>query len=164
MRRHPFFRDAMHFLRSNLYFQGLSAMQHRGVQRLVQIWARHGDVILKSSRHRMPDVMHYSKSCITIALAVCNYAYCKQVINLLQFSFLTDQFAVQRIKSLNTSFQLGGDSALYLFGVDSLLHFFHEFPVDSGLVSNFLLESQEGFGLQKEVADKADIHRKFLEE
>ena len=57
--------------------------------------------------------MHYSKSGITIALAVGNDAYRKQVINLLQFPFVTDQFAVQRIKSLNASFELRGDSALH---------------------------------------------------
>src|ERR1700676_2474743 len=109
----PFFRDAMHFLRSNLYFQRLSAMEHGGVQRLVKIWARHGDVVFESSRHRMPDVMHYAKRRITVPLAVGNHAYRKQVIDLLQFPLVAHQFTVQRIESLNASFQLRGDATLY---------------------------------------------------
>src|ERR1700731_1691775 len=113
MRGHALFRDAMHFLRSNLYLEGLSAVQNGGVQRLVKIGARHRDVVFESSRHRMPDVMHYAKRRITITLAVGNYTHRKQVINLFEFSFVTHQFAMQRIESLDARFQLRGDATLY---------------------------------------------------
>src|SRR5579885_720316 len=51
-------RDTVHLLRANLHFERLAAVENRGVQRLIQIRARHRYVVLETPRNRMPDVVN----------------------------------------------------------------------------------------------------------
>ena len=44
--------DAVHFLRADLNFEWLAGMNHAGVQRLVEVRPRHGDVVLEPTRDR----------------------------------------------------------------------------------------------------------------
>ena len=59
VRRDAFFGHAVHFLGSNLHFErGAILGDHRGMQRLIKIWPRHGDEILDSSGDGAPQVVH----------------------------------------------------------------------------------------------------------
>src|SRR5882762_1808164 len=44
-----FLSDAVHFLRANLVFKPLATENHRGVQRLIEVRPRHGDVVLEAA-------------------------------------------------------------------------------------------------------------------
>ena len=138
----------MHFLRANLHFQRLATVQHRGVQRLVQIRPRHGDVILEPAGHRMPDVVHHSQRRITTALAIGDHTYRQQIVNLLQSAVLAQQFSVQRIQSLYARFQLRGDSAFHQLALNGGLHFFQKPAMNLRFVRHLFLQPQERFRLQ----------------
>ena len=79
-----FFRDAVHFLRADLHFKRLAAMQNGGMQRLVEIGPRHGDVIFEAARDRAPDVVHHAERGVAVSLGVRDDAHGQQVINLLE--------------------------------------------------------------------------------
>ncbi len=63
-----FFRDAVHFLRADLHFKRLAAMQNGGMQGLIQVRARHGDVIFEAARDWPPNVMHHAEGGVTASL------------------------------------------------------------------------------------------------
>ncbi len=149
MRGHTFFRDAVHFLSANLQFKRLAAVQHGGVQGLIEIRPRHGDVILESAGHRAPDMVHNAQGRVTIPLAIADNADGKKIIDLLEAALLAHNLAVQGIQPLYASFQLRGNAILNQLGTDGGLHFFQEFLVNRRLVADFLLQRQERLRLQK---------------
>src|SRR5258708_4418652 len=149
VRGHTFFRDAMHLLGANLYFKRLAAVQHGGVQGLIEIGPCHGDVVLEPARHRAPDMVHDAQGCVTISLAVADNADGKQIVNLFEAALLAHNLAVQGIQPLYASFQLRGNAILNQLGTDGGLHFLKEFLVNRRLVADFLLQRQERLRLQK---------------
>src|SRR5580693_5021500 len=79
-----FLRDAVHLLRADLDFERLATMQDCGVERLIEIWPRHGYVIFEAARNRPPNVMHYTKRGVAASLGVRDHADGEQVIDLLE--------------------------------------------------------------------------------
>src|SRR5271163_679563 len=62
-----FFRHAVHFLSSDLHFERRAILgDHRGMQRLIKIWPRHGNEVFDSSGHGPPYVMHNSQHAVAI--------------------------------------------------------------------------------------------------
>src|SRR5882762_1393486 len=110
VRGHTFFRDAMHFLGTNLHFKWLAPVQHGRVQGLIKIWPRHGDVVLEAAGHRAPDVVHDAQRRVTVALAIADDADRKKIVNLLEAALLAHNLAVQGIQPLYPSFQLRGNA------------------------------------------------------
>src|SRR2546428_7443323 len=68
VRGNAFLRDAMHFLRADLYLERLAAVEHAGVERLIKIRAGNGDVVLEAAGDGAPDVVDDTESRVTIAL------------------------------------------------------------------------------------------------
>ena len=67
VRRHALFGDAMHLLGANLHFKRLPGMNHGGVQRLIKIGPRHGDVILKPAGHGTPNLVDHAERGVAVA-------------------------------------------------------------------------------------------------
>src|SRR3984893_887481 len=101
VRGDTFLRDAVHFLRANLHLEGLSSVQHRGMQRLVEIRPGHGDVVLETPGNGSPDVVDHAKRRVTAALRVGDHAHGEQVVDLVEPGFLAQHLAVQRIQALH---------------------------------------------------------------
>ena len=68
VRGNAFLRDAMHILRADLHLEGLAAVEHGGVQRLIKIGPGDGDVVLEAAGHGMPNMVNDAKGRITVAL------------------------------------------------------------------------------------------------
>ena len=80
VRSHAPLRALMHFSGSNLHFDGLSVgTNHRGVQRLVEVELRHGDVVLETTDHRFPVTVNDTERPVTIAHVVDDDANRHQV-------------------------------------------------------------------------------------
>ena len=148
VRRHAFFGDAMHFLRADLHFERLAAVQNRGVQRLIQVGPRNGDIILKPARHRPPNMMHYSQRGIAAALRVCNDANGQQIVNLFETRFLPQHLAMQRIQRLHARFQLRRNAGLHQLRTNGRLHFIQKFLVERRFVADLFLQRKERLRLE----------------
>src|SRR2546422_4234220 len=116
----------MHFLRANLNFEWLAAMDDRGVQRLVEIRPRHGDVILETAGHRAPDVVNDAESGVTTTFCIGDNADSEEIVNLLEAAALALDFAMKRIKALAAGFKFGGDFVFHELGADGGLHVFEK--------------------------------------
>ena len=110
MRGHALFGDAVHFLRANLHFKRLPGMDHRGVQRLIQIGPRHGDVILEPAGHGTPHLMDHAQRRVAIADRVGDHANGEQIVNLIDRAMLAQTFLVNRVQALDAAIDFGGDS------------------------------------------------------
>ncbi len=144
-----FLRDAMHFLRADLHFERLAAMQNSSVERLVEIWPRHGDVILEAARDRAPNMMHHAQRGVAASLRVRDHAHGKQIVHLLEAALLPLDFAVQRIEPLDARFQLRGNTAFDELRANRALDFLQEPLVNGAFFRDLFLESEKGFGLEK---------------
>ena len=69
------FGEAVHLLGADLHLKGLAAVQHGGVQGLVEIGPGHGDVILETPGNGPPDVMHDAQGGIAVAFIVGDDAH-----------------------------------------------------------------------------------------
>ena len=94
MRGHTFFGYPVHLLGANLYFERLAfRTDYRGVQRLIKIVARRGNPVLEPARHRLPGVMDYAESPITMAnLIGSNDPGGHQIVDLIKNDFLSMKF------------------------------------------------------------------------
>ena len=140
MRRHALLRDAVHLLRANLHLERLPGMNHRGMQRLIQIGPRHGDVILESPRHRPPDLMNHAQRGITIPHVVGYHPHRQQVVNLIQRALLLFDFDMQRIKALDAALALPRECHWHQLLADRALHFGQELFVHFLLRRDLLLQ------------------------
>ena len=95
MSRDAFFRDAVHFLRANLNLERLPAVENRGVQRLIEVRPRHGDVVFEPARHRTPDVVHHAERGIAVSFRIRDHADGEQVVHLLEAALLAQDLAVE---------------------------------------------------------------------
>ena len=102
-------------------------MQHRGMQRLVQIGPRHRDVILESPRHRPPHLVDHTQRLITVVRRVGNHADRQQVINLIERALLPLNLLVNGVKPLHASFDLRGNPVLHQLFANGRLHFVQKF-------------------------------------
>ena len=108
VRRDALFRDSMHILRTNLHLEGLAGVNHRGVQRLIQVRARHRYVVFESAGHRAPQLMHHSKRGVAILHRVGDHAHGEQVVNLIEHALLLLNFQVERVETLGAALNFGG--------------------------------------------------------
>ena len=130
-----FFRDAMHLLGANLHFERLATVNDCGVQRLIEIRPRHGDVILEAAGNGSPNVVDHAERGVTIAFRVGNDANSEKIVNLFEAALLALQLAVQRTQAFHASFEFGGNSV------------FHK------------LWSESRFALHREICDEAALGR-----
>ena len=148
VRGDAFLRRMVHFLRPYLHFKRLAIVDHRGVQRLVQVRAWHGDVVFESPGDRPPDVVHHAKRRVAVALVIGNDAHREQIVDLLEAALLANDLAVQRVQTLHARCELRGNPVLHELGANGRLHFFQESQMGRRLVGDFFLQRQERLGLQ----------------
>ena len=104
------FGDAMHFLRADLHFKRLSGVDHRRVQRLVEVRPGHGDVILEPAGHGPPHLMDHAERRVAVADGVRNHAHGQQVVNLIDRAVLAQTLLVNGIEALHAAVDFGGNS------------------------------------------------------
>ena len=148
VRGHALFGDAMHLLRANLHLEGLPGMNHGGVQRLVEVRPRHGDVILESPGNGTPYLMDHAERRITILHRVGNHAHGEQVVDLIERPLLLLNLLVQRIEALDAGLHFGGNAVLDQLAANRVLHFDQKLVEDLLLGRDFLLQLEKRFRLE----------------
>src|SRR5258707_1080968 len=101
VRGNTFLRDAVHFLRADLHLEGLAAVEHGGVQRLIKIRAGNGDVVLEAAGDGTPDVVDHAERGVAVALRICNNADGEQIVDLAETNFLAHDFAMDRVQTFH---------------------------------------------------------------
>ncbi len=89
-----FFGNSVHLLGADLYFERLAfRTDYRGVQRLIKIVARRGNPVLESARHRLPGVVDYTESPVTMTNLIWSDDTCgHQIVDLIKNDFLSMKF------------------------------------------------------------------------
>ena len=112
----------MHLIRTDLYLKRLSVRPDQcGMKRLVVVWLWHGNIILKSSRNRLIDLMDHSQSRIAITLRIHNNTDGKQIIYLFKLLSLCHHLFI------NTKIMLGTpiNGCIYACLFDMASHLCH---------------------------------------
>ena len=101
MRRNAVFRDAVHFIGSNLHLKGHAVFANdRRVQRLIHVRLRHGDIILEAVGHLLPERVHHAQHGIAVLHRIHQHANGDQIKNLLKRLVLEHHLAVYAVKML----------------------------------------------------------------
>src|SRR6266446_3192702 len=161
VRGNAFLRDAMHVLRADLHFEGLTAVEHGGVQRLVKIWPGDGDVVFESSGDWTPDVMDDAESRVTAALGIGDDAHGQEIVDLAETDSLANDFAMHGVQTFYARFELGRNPGFDEPGLNGGLDFLEKFFVGRRLIADFFLQSEEGFRLEiaeRQVLELATHH------
>ena len=87
-----------------------------GVQRLVHIRLRHGNIVLEPARDRLVQLMDNTQGSVTVLYRIYNDAHCKQIINLIQRLVLVDHLSVDAEEMLHASVNLGLNAGLLHVG------------------------------------------------
>ena len=83
MRSDAVFAHAVHFFGTNLHFEWTgSGTDDRGMQALIHIELRHGDIVLEATRHGVPQRMHGAQNRIAVAHRFHDNAHRDEVVNL----------------------------------------------------------------------------------
>ena len=97
--RHAFFADFMHFMRAYLNFNAcIFRPDYAGVNRLIPVRLRGGNIILKPPRHHVIFAVHDTQRLITGCHVVNNNAKSHNVRQLLKRSVFLLHFAPNRIR------------------------------------------------------------------
>ena len=103
VRSHSPLRALVHFAGSNLHLDGLSiGTNHRGVQRLIEVELRHGDVVLESTDHRFPVTVNDAERPVTIAHVVYDDANRHQVEDVVELATFLHHLFVDAPEVLST--------------------------------------------------------------
>ena len=143
MRGHTFLGDAMHILGADLHFKGLAALDDGGVEGLIKIRPRHGNVVFETPGHGAPDLMDDAKRSITIALHIGDHPDGEEIVNLVQGALLAHDLAVQGIKPLDAALDRGGDAVRDQFFANGRFHFFEKLFIGGCFVGKLLLQGEE---------------------
>ncbi|MNJ42088.1 hypothetical protein D3C77_370390 [compost metagenome] len=103
----PVFRSPVHFLRTDLNLSRLSSRAHNGgMQRLIHIGLRHGDIVLKPPRHRLPKGMDNPQGSVTVFNIVYDNPNSQQIINFIKLLVLRRHLLVDAVDVFRTTRQL----------------------------------------------------------
>ena len=95
MRGDAEFRPPVHVPRADLNFDRLAAgADHRGVQALVHVEFRHGDVVLEPTGNRIPPRMHGTERRIAVLDGVDDDAYADQIVDIREIVSAHDHLLV----------------------------------------------------------------------
>ena len=100
MRSDTVFGNVVHLVSTNLYLERKAVRrQNSGVQGLIQIALRYGDVVLKSTRKRTPFGVYSAKHGVTILDIVHDNTQSYEIVDLIKGLALL-QFAINAIEVL----------------------------------------------------------------
>ena len=123
-------------------------MNHRRMQRLVEVRARHGDVILEAAGDGPPDLVDHAERGVTIFYRVGDHADGQQIVNLVEIALLVLNFQVNGIQALDARLHFGGNSVFDHFFTNGVLHFREERVEGVLLVGDLFLQFEERLGLE----------------
>ena len=104
----------MHLIGTDLYFKRLPVRtDDRGVQRLIHIGFRHGDVIFKSARNRLIHLMDHAKRRIAVFYACHNDPDGKQIVDLVYRLVLIFHFLVNTEEMFYTAVNFRPDPCIF---------------------------------------------------
>ena len=122
VRRNTKLRNAVHLKSTDLNFQRLPVMvQHGGMQRLVHIGFRHGNVVLYAPRNRAPQAVHNAQRAIAVRNGINQHADGKQIVNFAELFMVALHFFVNAVKILRAALNF----ALNVLLVQMLFNFRH---------------------------------------
>ena len=102
MRRDTEFRGAVHFPSADLHFKRNTVFaDDRGVQRLVHVGLRRGNIIFEPPGHRPEHVVNDTQTVVTVNHAVHNDTNGVNIINLVEVFVLHIHFTVYAVNTLN---------------------------------------------------------------
>ena len=102
MRRDTEFRGAVHFPSADLHFKRNTVFaDDRGVQRLIHVGLRRGNIIFEPPGHRPEHVVNHAQTVVTVYDAVHNNTNGVNVINLVEVFVLHIHFTVYAVNTLN---------------------------------------------------------------
>ena len=115
----------MHFPSTDLHFEGDAfAANHCGMKRLVHVWLRRGNIILKTSGDWLIHLMNYPERRIAVLHRLDKYSYRKKVIYLVKSLILIDHLSVYTKEMLNAPVYLTVDAC----SLDMLLDLCNDVP------------------------------------
>src|SRR5271163_421184 len=142
------FGDAVHLLGAYLDLEGLPGMNHRGVQRLVEVRARHCDIVLEASGDRPPDLVDDAERGVAILHRVGDHAHGQQIVNLVEIALLLLHFLMHRVEALDARLNFSGNATFDHFFANGFLDFGEEFVEGVLLIGDFFLQLKKRVGLE----------------
>ena len=128
----------MHFAGANLHLKGNPVRTEKsGMQGLIHVRLRHGDIILEPSRNRSVDLMNDPKCRITVLHRIHNDTDGKQIIDLIQGFPLVSHFFVNGKKVLDSPSDFSSNAGSGDVNAHLLDHFVYEFLTLFLLLRNF---------------------------
>ena len=114
----------MHLLGTNLHLKRpASWADDRGVQALVHVELRHGDVVFESPWHRVPQRVHRAQRRVAILHRLHDDAHGDEVVDLREAFALVHHLLVDGIQMLRTAHDLADDVDLLHLVVQRVDHF-----------------------------------------
>ena len=108
MRGDAVLRERVHLARTDLDLERLRARTHdRGVERLIEVRLRHGDVVVELTRHRRPQRVHDAERGVARGEVIHDDADRKQVVDLVEADALAPHLLLNGPEMLRPSRQLG---------------------------------------------------------
>ena len=121
MGRDTVFGSAVHLEGPNLDLEGLAALaDQRGMQGLVHIRLRHGDIILEPAGNGLVHLMDDAQRRIAVLDGVHDDAHREQVVDLVNALVLIHHLLVDAEQMLDAAFHLAADTRL-LHGISHLV-------------------------------------------
>ena len=147
MRRDTVFCHLVHFRGADLDFKrDTIAANNRGVQRLVAVGLGRGNIVLKSSRNGLIQVMHIAQNVIAVGHGVYDDAHGADVVDFIHGLVLGVHLAINRVDMLDACRDIMTDTGLVELERDALLDVIEEILVSLGLlfqsVHNFLIANR----------------------
>ena len=101
VRGDPVLRGLVHGVGADLDLDDLPVVAHdRGVQALVAVGLRHGDVVLEPALDGHPELVHEPQQLVALAGGVAEHAQAQQVVDLLQRLAAPPHLLVDRVEVL----------------------------------------------------------------
>ena len=118
VRGHAVLALAVHVLGADLHLEGTPRRtDDRGVQALVHVELRHGDVVFEATGHRMPERVHRAEGRIAVLHRFHDHAHCDEVVDLREALALLRHLLVDGVEVLGATHDLRLDAHLLHFGV-----------------------------------------------
>src|SRR5450432_1222750 len=132
----------MHLLGADLHLNGNAVgTEQRGVQRLITVDPRYGDVILEAPRHGFVDAMHQSQRAVAQVCAVDYDANTVDVDHFVQGDFLVLHLLVDAVQMLFAAGDLARDPGLFRCGFERLGDLAEKFFLIAARPLQFALEN-----------------------
>ena len=106
MRGDTVFRQMVHLAGANLNFKGeghAAAANHGGVQRLIHVVFRYGNIILEAAGHLRPQRVANAQHAVAFGDGIDDHADSDQIVNLVEGLVLDDHLAVDGIQVLGAA-------------------------------------------------------------